>query len=127
MTDAERIAELEEELAALRAVLGLSGREMEQALRLQVAFDLTPGQARALVRLYSANGEPVSHDRLIHGFSPNPFDIQPQVVKVHVSNLRKRLGADTIPPIWAYGYRLAPEGMTKVRAALGEQPAEAAA
>jgi DNA-binding response OmpR family regulator len=95
------------------------------ATALQQALGITPGRARILACLYTANGETVTYDDLIFASSDRPYDVYIEVVKVQVYHLRKGLGFFAIENERGQGYRLSAKGLAKVRAAI--EPVEVAA
>jgi DNA-binding response OmpR family regulator len=111
VTDAERIADLEYQVAYLRE--RLEGR-FDASAQVCERLGLTPQLARLLLLLYHAGGRLVTHQWLEHEL-PNgkPFSERetPDAMKVLVSLLRKRIGWDSIETKWGYGYRLTAQGM----------------
>jgi len=84
---------------------------------IRTRLGVTPAQARLLAKLYEGNGKAVSANDLLDACSGH-WDVYPEVLKVQVSKIRRRLGADMIPNVWSVGYRLSLAGMETVRGAL---------
>lgn len=115
--------ELEEEVAYLRSELGPRGDHDRD--KIMAALKTTVAETCLLSTLYAEKGRPVSNWRLAESSPPGRMtedrnDIA--AVKVWVSRLRKKLGADTITTIFSLGYALTPRGIALVDAALGNTP-----
>ncbi len=129
MSDAERIAELEEENAWLRSELGLVV-DGDQLATLRKTYEMATGAACLVLALYRAKGRLLNKLQLHEAIPAIWKDHDERCVKivdVRICHARKGVGRDAIETICGQGYGLTPEGMEKVRAALGEQPASVAA
>lgn len=131
MTPAERIAELEEENARLRAELG---RADDNVLLADVKRRLGSGSgvgaaAHIVVALYLANGAVVSNQRL--------FDVVPRawrsldwrnskLLHVAICQARKTFGKGAIETVRAVGYRLTDAGLETIHAIDAPGQSEAA-
>jgi DNA-binding response OmpR family regulator len=102
---AERIAELEEEVAYLKGELRLADDE-DRCLRLRNMFKLSPYEGRALERLYRSYPRPVAAWKLIDTPAENEADMG----RVYACRLRKALPAQTLMTIWGTGYLLSEKG-----------------
>lgn len=120
MTDAERIAELEEENAWLRSELGLI-QGADRLATVRRTFGLQPGDASLVLALYQAKGS-VRNKLQLHEAIPAVWvdhdDRGLKIIDVRICRLRKRLGHDAIETLWGQGYRLTAEGIAKVSEAL---------
>ncbi len=85
--------------------------------RVRIRLGVTPAQARVLLRLYQANGDVVLADDLMDVCSGH-WDVSPAVLKVQISNTRRKIGRDAIPVVWGRGYRLSVGGLETVRGAI---------
>lgn len=123
MTAAERIAELEEEVAYLRGELGLM-KTADDVAKLRRAFRLTPQEAHLVLALYGAHGRPLSHYQLLERI-PSIWrgeHCSDNLTRVYVSKARKKLGiADYIATLWGHGFCLTPAGMDLIKAALAPE------
>lgn len=123
MSVLDRVAELEAEVAFLRAELGYT-RDGDLYVRLRDAWRLTRSEAAMLLRLYSARGRAVPNSVLLEALSEN--DVDPAIVKVRISTVRQKIGQRLIETIWGLGYRLTPEGVAAVLGVI-EPPSDAVA
>lgn len=109
MTDAERIAELQAEVAYLRSELGLSIRH-GHVHALCRELKVTRSQATVLLVLRAANSRGLTLEQLderipqTHGRPRAGF-----TVRVFIYQIRKQLGADVIDSMVG-GYRLSSSG-----------------
>lgn len=92
--------------------------EPDAVYRIRTRLGVSPAQARLLARLFEGEGNPVAADDLLNVCTGH-WDVFPDVLKVQVSKIRRRIGADTIPVAWGFGYRLSEAGLNCVREALG--------
>ncbi len=116
MTDADRIAELEEKVAYLEGELGLS-MEAERYGVLRHTYGIRPQSAMILLALYDAN-RPLSRGHLLDLLPTQREDGDDHAISVHVAYLRRILGRGAIRNIWGFGYVITPEGLSKVRSVL---------
>lgn len=112
--------ELVEEVVYLRSELGPAADHDRD--RLVIAFRTTLAETCILSALYAGKGHPVSNWRLADAapagrMTADRNDIA--AVKVWISRLRKKLGADAISTTFGLGYALTPRGIALVDAALG--------
>lgn len=91
--------------------------ETKEVWRIRTRLGVTPAQSRILFRLYQAEGDAVKADDLLDVCTGH-WDVGPEVLKVQVSKIRRRLGADAIPNVWNVGYRLSETALGLVREAL---------
>jgi DNA-binding response OmpR family regulator len=125
VTDAERIAELQEEVAYLKAELGLV-EDREKVDRLRAAYGLSPGSARLLLALYAAKGALRTTYQLLDAIPPvSGSDRDVSLVSVWVCHLRRAMGRDVVKNSFGLGYRVTETGMEQVRAVI--EPHERAA
>lgn len=109
MTDADRIAELEAEVAYLRSELGLSIRH-GHVHALCRELKITRSHATVLLALRAASGRGLSLEQLddriplAHGRPRAGY-----TVRVFIYQIRKQLGADVIDSMVG-GYRLSSAG-----------------
>jgi DNA-binding response OmpR family regulator len=110
MTPAERIAQLEEEVAYLRSELGLA-QDRERLSIIGRALGLSPAPAAILLCLYDTK-RTVSIYGLEEAYGSRAQG-ENNIVSVYICRIRRALpgGVDTV---WRLGYRLS----TKGRAAL---------
>lgn len=129
MTDADRIARLEEENAHLREQVAYLRSELgdmvtaNEARALRRAIYMEPKQALILLRLYHARGRVVTHFQLAETLGP---DGTYNAVKVHLSRLRKLFGVDLVENVYGRGYALTARGLEMIGAALEQPHARAA-
>lgn len=112
--------ELEEEVAYLRGELGPADDHDRDKLRL--TFGTTLAETCLLSALYAANGRPLSYWLLAESFPPTRMNDDRNdvgAVKIWISRIRKKLGADTVRTIYGRGYAITPQGIALVDAALG--------
>jgi DNA-binding response OmpR family regulator len=120
--------ELEAEVAYLRGEVSGSAESTGRD-HLRAALGLTESEAAILDALHKAKGAVVVNWRLAEAAPPGRMTYDRNdiaAVKVWVSRIRKKLGAETIATVFGSGYRLSPVGMATVNAALCVQ-AEVAA
>lgn len=110
-------ADLRAEVASLKRLLGVHASEADMAKFVE-AFCLTHAQAWLLATLYSAGGHVVSRHYLMDEMPPKRAR-NDNVMKVHLSRVRKAVGGDPIKNVWGRGYGLTAEGMATCRGALG--------
>lgn len=108
---AQRIDELENECARLRAMLDTPHREL---VRLRDALRCRPAGARLLLRLYRAPY--VTTDQLLHALDTEAAD--DTIVKIQIYYLRRKLPKRTIETLSQTGYRLSDKGRAFVRSIL---------
>lgn len=123
MTDADRIARLEEENAWLRRELGdmVTANELRDLRR---AIPMEPKQAKLILRLYHARGRVVTHAQLADTLGPEGTISS---VKVHFSRLRHLFGQSLVENAYGLGYALTPQAIRLVAAALDYQRTQQAA
>jgi two-component system copper resistance phosphate regulon response regulator CusR len=106
VTDAERIAELEDEVAFLRGELALIENVTVRARAAQI-LGLSGQESRVFSMLYQAKGRVLSrgyiddHLRQVHTQEREPGT---KTIDVHVSRIRKQLGFGTIETVKGVGY-----------------------
>ena len=113
--------ELVEEVAYLRSELGATTDHDRD--KLIAALRTTLAEARILSALYAARGRPVSNWRLAEAAPPGRMTADRNdvaAVKVWISRIRRKLGADAVLTIHGLGYALSPAGMAIVDAALND-------
>lgn len=109
-------AELRERIAYLESELNIQADDTEFA-RVKSAFRLEPMGTRIVLALWKARGDVVSRwrlEELIRGDN----DCSEGLLKVHVSRVRKRMGAEAVLTVWGRGYQLSDEAMGRVDAAV---------
>jgi len=107
---------VEREIAVLRKLIGLAGRE---DVAFYVHFKLEPAEARMLGVLYRAKGRAVSVSRLASGGAHN-------AVKIHIHRIRRLLEQEAIKHVPERSYALTPTGVALCDEALAEAFQEAA-
>lgn len=117
--------ELEEEVAYLRREMGVA-EHADLIWRLRSRFRISPGAIEMLLALYRAGGKTLNKSQLefavdAEGARDRDYG---NIVNVYVCRIRKALGDDAIGTHWGRGFRLTPEGIALVDAALGIQPPE---
>jgi DNA-binding response OmpR family regulator len=118
--------ELEDEVAYLRDELRPADNG-EQG-RLMAALKTTAAETRILLALYAGKGRPVSNWRLSEASPPARMTADRNdiaVLKIWISRIRRKLGADAVQTVYGIGYALTPEGAARVKAALGDERAAA--
>lgn len=125
MTDAERIAELEERVAYLESELGLA-ITADQLHQLRRVLNVTPSHAHFLLALHRCRGRSLSVDQLDERIPVivGRGDEVRYTIRVFAFQIRQRLGSDVLETVRG-GYRLTSRGMALVGAALS--PLQAAA
>ena len=106
----ERIAELEAEIADLRAELG---RISEAEFVFRFVLQVYPKMARVLARLYAVRGRWVTRDSLMAAINDD-VEVSIKTLHVYIFWLRQRLGAGSIEGQgWreTYSYRLSPSAI----------------
>lgn len=109
---------MREEVAELRAALGLSG-SLTVRRDIAKAWGLTAGQARVVQALYDAGGRVVPRATLDHyclteAGAENGADS----LKAHVCRIRAKLGRDAIETTYGGGYSMTDAGRTLVATSL---------
>lgn len=107
-------------------MLGWS-RDRDREVAFTRAFKLTPMMAGLVSRLYAARGRVLTAEALSDSLSfvPGRLDHagvgdEAGLIKVMVSKLRKRVGADAVETVWRRGYRLTETGLALCDAALAK-------
>lgn len=116
--------ELEDEVCYLRGELRPADNG-EQG-RLMAALKTTPAETRVLLALYAGKGRPVSNWRLTEASPPARMTADRNdiaVLKIWISRIRRKLGADAVLTIRHLGYALTPSGVAQVEAALAGRAA----
>lgn len=111
-------AAMADEIAELRAALGLSGRLTERRA-IERAFRLTPAETRLLQALYDAGGKIVPRttlDSIV--LTERGYLDGADSLKVIVCNVRGKLSRDAIATVYGQGYSLTQEGRALVASAL---------
>jgi DNA-binding response OmpR family regulator len=111
-------AAMADEIAELRAALGLSGRLTERRA-IASAFGLAPQEARLLQTLYDAGGKVVPHrtlDSIVLG--EKGYENGSDSVKVVVCRVRAKLGPEVVETTFGGGYSLSQAGRALVASAL---------
>lgn len=87
--------------------------------RLANAMGLAPqahGMTRMVTALYEADGAILSVDELMDATaSCSDDDRYPEIIKVWVCRMRKRLGFDAIETVRFAGYRMSQTGLVKLK------------
>lgn len=116
MSACPHCAELRERIAYLESELNIQADDTEFA-RVKSAFRLEPMGTRIVLALWKARGDVVSRwrlEELIRGDN----DCSEGLLKVHVSRVRKRMGAEAVLTVWGRGYQLSDKAMGRVEAAV---------
>lgn len=115
MTDADRIAFLENEVAYLRSELALCAA-VDDVARMMRVFGLTPQEAEILYMLCAANGRCLTFD-FINDNAPNKFppDRGRENTKVHVHRIRKAIGKSMIQTVYSIGYCVPADRLIEIR------------
>lgn len=111
-------AAMADEIAELRAALGLSGRLTERRA-IASTFGLSPREARLLQTLYDAGGRVVPRstlDSII--LSEKGYENGADSLKVVVCGVRSKLGPEIIETVRNGGYSLTQQGRALVASAL---------
>ena len=125
MSEADRIAELEERVAYLEGELGLA-IGLDQVNLVRAALTVTQSHAHFLLTLYRCRPRSLTYGQLderipaVAGRGEAPRN----TIKAFAMQIRRRLGADVIETIGS-GYRLGPRGLILVGRAI--EPLQAAA
>ena len=106
---------LKDEVAELRAALGLSGQLTERR-KLQRRFGLTATESHIAQILYDAGGRTVPRVTLDNTAIPGGSD-GADSLKTHVCRIRRKLSADSIDTAEG-GYRMSPVGRALIYTAL---------
>lgn len=109
-----RCQELEAEVVYLRGVIAVGESEEAQAC-IRLALDVSPIQARILLKLYAASG------RLVQGWALREFlkeDGEPNLLRVHLHFLRRRLPPASIETVKGIGYRLSKAASAQIAESL---------
>lgn len=69
-------------------------------------IDLTPREYQILLELVIAGGDVVSKDRIAQRLDPLGESLDFNAIEVHVHNLRRKVGTDSIVTVRGVGYRL---------------------
>lgn len=110
---------LREKVAYLESELGLADEATLSADFHQMR-GLTQIQVRILMALYRAHGRILSVSQLIDLTGLDTMRIE--LMRVHIFNLRRRVGKDVIANSWSLGYRITPQGMAVVESMRANQP-----
>jgi DNA-binding response OmpR family regulator len=109
---AERIAELEEQIAQFKDVTTLrrtnadGGPSDDMVGALCLRLRLTPAQAKIVAALYQSRGV-VSNRALFDVATTRAATLKP--IDTHICKLRKVLGFSSIETVHGFGYRLSDE------------------
>lgn len=117
MTDADRIAQLEEEVAYLREELGLS-QAATKITAFRGALGLTPYEARMTIALHAAYPRVMSKAALFDAMEGSRSEVCIKIVDVYICKLRQKLGAGSITTAWGVGYALSEAGDQHIALAL---------
>lgn len=113
----ETIADLRYQIAELR-----NDPSSGDLQALKSALGLSMGEAHLLMALYAAGSKVVTNTRLFAlrlASTKINDDADMQVIKVNMSKIRKKIGADAIETVWGVGYRITPVGKSLINQALG--------
>lgn len=115
----DRCESLQAEVEYLKGELGLRSTAA-QIDRARCAFDLPPSRAKLLLALVAANGKVLTHAQALDAMPPRTADDERgfDIVKSHISRLRRKLPPSAIANVWGLGYRLTDAGLADVRQAL---------
>jgi DNA-binding response OmpR family regulator len=109
MTDAERIAKLEEENAWLRDELGLTNSAVKRH-GIRKRFWLTEAQADLVLGLCASN-RPMSYQRLVEMLPMGADSENPRTLAAtHVCRIRKKIGFESVETLPGFGFRMTDEG-----------------
>ena len=111
MTDADRIADLQERIAYLERELGLS-LEQTRIARL-IGYGMTRSQAHVVLALHQAAGRTLSADQLDDTLPRGERDAR-NFIKVITNRARAIVGADAIETVRGVGYRISGNGAARV-------------
>jgi DNA-binding response OmpR family regulator len=70
-------------------------------------IDLSPREFQILLELVRADGAVVSKDELAKRLQPLGDSVDFGVIEVHIHNLRRKIGVESILTVRGIGYRLA--------------------
>ena len=71
-------------------------------------IELSPREFNILLELVRANGAVVSKDEIARRLQPLGDPVDFSAIEVHIHNLRRKVGAETIRTVRGVGYRLEP-------------------
>lgn len=119
MTDAERIEQLEAEIAYLRSELGLALDQRRVGV-VGRALRLSPNEARISLALYHCSRGALSASQLADATERRDAvrEYDQHNIAVHVSHIRAKRGREFIVTLPNRTYALGPKGQAKVREAL---------
>jgi DNA-binding response OmpR family regulator len=108
-----RCEDLREEVEDLKRELGLSIRQYD-AHTLRLALRLDAAEASIVCALHQGKGRVISHWKLCETLPTHNEDrYEDGLIKVYISRIRKKIGAQCIRTVWGQGYALTPEGQAK--------------
>jgi DNA-binding response OmpR family regulator len=116
MTDADRIDTLEETVRQLRRELGMD-QDRETLARVRVGLGLSDHPARLMLALHHAKTW-ITMDRLHLALPDRRGTRADDTIRVHVHNIRAKLGQDAILCRRDLGYTLGAPGVKAIRRAL---------
>lgn len=121
MSAAERISDLESEVAFFKSELGLA-EDAERVDRLRRAFGLTPSEAAILAAMHAAKGRALHISQLLEatpgkGRSGDATD-EMKLAQAFVCRIRQKVGADHVLTVFSDRYRLSDEGVGLCNGAL---------
>jgi len=119
MNQAERIEQLEEEVAYLRSELGLA-QEAGQVAKLRQA-GLRPTGARILLALHTSNGRVLSRGFIEDNFT-SAVDSN-KITDVYINGIRKAIGHDAVGTAWGQGFFITEVGKQRVNQLLSNTAA----
>lgn len=127
VTDAERIADLQEQVAHLRRELGIACRENERET-LRRYWRLTPMESHIIAMLNSAAGRYVGKGSIAEMLEEvgSKAEFEDANIKVMVCRIRLKCGPGLIETAHGMGYRLSAVGRARVYQALNPNKAAAA-
>lgn len=88
-------------------------------------FRITPAEARILYRLFTANGKPITSDKLESVASKRPCETSTDLARIYIHRIRAAIGSPAIETVYSYGYRLTQSGQQLVASALQDAPVAA--
>lgn len=105
----DRIADLEEENAALKRQLGLLA-DSDMVTKVCRRWRLTGREAQLLVALHDAKGRACSKDHLLDALYGQGEGPEIKIIDVFVCKVRAKIGFDKISTVWGRGYMLSAAG-----------------
>lgn len=116
----EQVEDLKEQVRYWKGMV-IDQTEEAVSTMVGVKFGLTKSETRLLLRLHNARGKMVGNQILLTNHEGGDgIEVTPQLIKVFICKLRRKIGKRHVITHWGAGYSLSEEMIARVDSTVGE-------